>query len=72
MGMLSGHSAAGVSIGDVLAGKYRVEQVLGSGGMGVVVAATHLELDERVAVKFLFPHALRSREAVARFVQANA
>ena len=31
--------AAGVSAGDILAGKYRVERVLGIGGMGVVVAA---------------------------------
>lgn len=39
--------------GDVIAGKYRVQRVLGVGGMGVVVAATHLELDEPVAIKVL-------------------
>ena len=53
--------------GDVLAGKFRIEKVLGRGGMGVVVAATHLQLDERVALKFLLPEALNHREAVARF-----
>ena len=58
---------AGVRIGDVLAGKYRVERVIGRGGMGVVVAARHLQLDERVAIKFLLPSALANEEAVARF-----
>ncbi|HOU94097.1 MAG TPA: hypothetical protein PLU22_23765, partial [Polyangiaceae bacterium] len=53
-------SAAPVKPGDVIAGKFRVEQVLGSGGVGVVVAARHLQLDERVALKFLLPNAVRS------------
>jgi len=53
--------------GQLLAGKYRVERVLGQGGMGVVVAAHHLVLDEVVAIKFLLPEALESSEAVARF-----
>jgi serine/threonine-protein kinase len=55
--------------GDVLAGKYRVERVLGVGGMGVVVAALHLQLDERVALKFLLPEAMQNQEAVARFAR---
>src|SRR3984957_7520931 len=58
---------AGVHPGQVLAGKYRVERVLGAGGMGVVVAAHHLQLDERVALKFLLPAALRNPEILARF-----
>ncbi|MFS8071555.1 MAG: serine/threonine-protein kinase, partial [Byssovorax sp.] len=53
--------------GDVLAGKYRIERVLGRGGMGVVVAATHLRLDERVAIKFLLPGALGNADALGRF-----
>ena len=57
----------GVRPGDVLVGKYRVERVLGSGGMGVVVAAHHLQLDEKVALKFLRPEALENAEHVARF-----
>jgi serine/threonine-protein kinase len=57
----------GVRPGDVLAGKYRVEQVLGVGGMGVVVAAHHIQLDEKVALKFLLPSALSNAEAIARF-----
>ncbi|WP_437312047.1 serine/threonine-protein kinase [Sorangium sp. So ce388] len=44
---------APVQPGDLLAGKYRVERVLGAGAMGVVVAATHVELGQTVAVKFM-------------------
>ena len=53
--------------GDVIAEKYRVERVLGAGGMGVVVAARHLFLDEKVAIKFLRPGMLADRELVSRF-----
>src|SRR5262245_17300821 len=60
---------APVSVGDILAGKYRVDRVLGVGGMGVVVAATHVTLDQKVALKFMLPHALGNPEAVARFVR---
>jgi len=63
------NSAAGVSEGDILAGKYRVERVLGIGGMGVVVAAHHIQLDEKVALKFLLPEALGNSESVARFAR---
>src|SRR5262249_18577143 len=38
-------------------------------GMGVVLAATHLHLDERVAIKFLLPEMARSPEIVARFLR---
>lgn len=59
----------GVHKGDVVAGKYRVERLLGTGGMGVVVVGHHLQLDEKVALKFLHPEALRNPEAVARFAR---
>ena len=58
-----------VAVGDVLLGKYRVERVLGQGGMGVVVAARHLELGELFAIKFLLPAALVHPQAVERFVR---
>ncbi|HEY6561597.1 MAG TPA: protein kinase [Polyangiaceae bacterium] len=58
-----------VQTGDVLAGKYRVERVLGKGGMGFVVAAIHTQLDERVAVKFLMPELCQQEEPVARFLR---
>ncbi|HYP99356.1 MAG TPA: serine/threonine-protein kinase [Polyangiaceae bacterium] len=57
----------GSTEGQLFAGKYRIERMLGKGGMGVVIAARHLMLDELVAIKFLLPEALRSAEAVARF-----
>jgi serine/threonine-protein kinase len=52
--------------GTVLAGKYRVERVLGTGGMGVVVAALHEQLDERVAIKLLRADRLAQKDAVER------
>ncbi|WP_437730054.1 serine/threonine-protein kinase [Sorangium sp. So ce1335] len=56
-------------VGDVIAGKYRVEGVLGAGGMGVVLAAWHLVLERRVAVKFLLPEAASLPDAGARFLR---
>ena len=58
-----------VQLGTVLAGKYRVDRVLGAGGMGVVVAAHHLQLDQLVAIKMLLPSMLKHREAVERFTR---
>src|SRR5215468_11058277 len=58
---------ASVHAGDVLAGKYRVERVLGIGGMGVVVAASHIQLGQTVALKFIHRDALTRPEAVHRF-----
>jgi len=59
--------AAGVHEGDVLDGKYQVDRVLGAGGMGIVVAAHHLQLETKVALKFLTPDTLASEEALGRF-----
>ncbi len=55
--------------GQLLAGKYRVERLLGQGGMGVVLAARHIHLEERVAVKLMLAEAAFSSEAVARFLR---
>jgi serine/threonine-protein kinase len=55
--------------GDVVVGKYRVERVIGTGGMGVVVAARHLDLDQLVALKFILPHALAGKGNVERFMR---
>ena len=56
-----------VGVGDLVAGKYRVEERIGSGAMGVVFAARHVELGERVALKFLNPIYGESEEARSRF-----
>jgi serine/threonine-protein kinase len=58
-----------VNVGQVLAGKFQIERVLGMGGMGVVVAARHLQLEERVAIKFVQPDALRDPIIVTRFLR---
>jgi serine/threonine protein kinase len=55
--------------GDVVAGKYAVERVLGAGGMGVVVAARHLQLGQRVAIKFMRGEAVHDANSVERFLR---
>src|ERR1700682_1365061 len=67
--MQSSPDAVVVRAGEVLAGKYRAERMLGMGGMGVVVAAHHLQLDTKVAIKFLLPAMLGNQEAVGRFAR---
>src|SRR5579883_1680201 len=61
--------ASPIAAGDLLAGKYRVEKVLGSGGMGIVVSATHTTLNQRVALKFLLPAAASNAETTERFLR---
>src|SRR5437773_4196330 len=53
--------------GTVLRGKYRVERVLGFGGMGVVVLATHLRLGQKVAIKLLKDSVKDDPHVAARF-----
>jgi serine/threonine-protein kinase len=62
-------SNAPVREGDLLAGKYRVERVLGAGGMGIVVAARHEQLDQLVAIKFVRDEAIENEDAVQRFLR---
>jgi hypothetical protein len=58
-----------IPIGAVLAGRYRVERVIGQGGMGVVVKAMHLQLNQPVAMKFLLPEVLGNQQVVQRFLR---
>jgi serine/threonine-protein kinase len=56
-------------VGQMLAGKYRVDRVIGEGGMGVVVAATHVAVDRPVAIKILKQELMSEREIIERFAR---
>ena len=47
------HSGGPCRIGSVVNGKYRIDSILGRGAMGIVAECQHIELCERVALKFL-------------------
>jgi serine/threonine protein kinase len=55
--------------GQLINGKYEIVELIGVGGIGFVVAALHVELGEKVALKFLRPEALANHEAVGRFAR---
>ena len=57
------------NVGQTIAGKYRIERVIGRGGMGVVLEAQHLVLSARVAIKVLVPELAQNEEATARFLR---
>ena len=59
----------GTLVGRTLDGRYRVEKVLGEGGMGVVYLVTHVALGKRMALKVLHGEGARDETTVARFVQ---
>jgi hypothetical protein len=64
--------AAGL-VGITLDGRYRLDALLGEGGMGAVYRAYHLAMDRKVAVKLLKPHLTNDETALRRFArEANA
>src|SRR6185436_4063033 len=54
-------------VGEVLDDKYRLEHLLGKGGMGAVYLATHLGTERYVALKLISPQFMRNKEFVERF-----
>ena len=62
-------AVASIRAGVVVDGKYRVERVLGQGGMGVVVAARHVRLGERVAIKFPLARLVVRADVHARLIR---
>jgi eukaryotic-like serine/threonine-protein kinase len=58
-----------LAVGDLVAGKFRVDRVIGRGGMGFVVAATHVHLGQRVALKFLLPELCNDPAVGGRFIR---
>jgi serine/threonine-protein kinase len=60
--------AAGL-VGIVLDGRYRLDALLGEGGMGAVFRAHHLAMDRKVAVKLLKPHLTNDDAALQRFAR---
>ncbi len=61
-----------VPVGEVLAGKYLVEKVLGAGAMGVVARVTCLDREGVFALKFLRPSVARDPVATKRFLREAA
>ena len=55
--------------GTILLGKYRVEDVIGTGGMGRVVRASHLYLQQSVAIKILLTEMAQNASTVSRFLR---
>ncbi len=54
-------------IGTTISGRYKIEKLLGEGGMGAVYQAEHTHMRKRLAVKVLHPEMSRLPEVVARF-----
>jgi len=62
-------TSSGSRCGQIVLGKYRVERLLGRGGMGEVYEARHLVVGRRFAIKFLKQGAAGGEDARARFLR---
>jgi serine/threonine protein kinase len=63
----AGEEADTFAPGALVGGKLRVERKLAEGGIGVIVLATHVALNQRVAIKYLKARALKDPKIVERF-----
>jgi eukaryotic-like serine/threonine-protein kinase len=64
---LSEKDAVDEFVGLLLDDKYRLDEKIGEGGMGTVYRATHIQMENTVAVKTLHPHLSSDHNAVERF-----
>jgi serine/threonine-protein kinase len=58
-----------LEVGTIVAGKLRIERILGEGGMGIVAAATHLQLDQHVAIKIMRREVANDPDTAERFLR---
>jgi len=58
-----------LEVGSIVGGRFRIERILGQGGMGVVAIATHLQLEQSVAIKVLHEETSENADLVARFLR---
>jgi hypothetical protein len=63
------NSSSDPLLGQVLDGRYRIESILGEGGMGLVYKAVHTALNKPLAIKVLRPEVSKNEQIVARFRQ---
>jgi serine/threonine-protein kinase len=56
-------------VGEMVAGKYRIERIIGEGGMGAVFAASHALTGKRVALKWMLPELAANEAAAQRFMR---
>lgn len=69
LGILEIAMESALGPGVVLLNKYRIDSILGRGGMGVVVKAMHLQLAEEIAIKVLLPEFAVNPDVAARFLR---
>jgi eukaryotic-like serine/threonine-protein kinase len=60
-------NAQTLAVGEIVADKYRIERLIGCGGMAEVYAAINIKTDRRVALKWILPMLARNREVMLRF-----